>query len=304
MNSISRRDLIKGTLAVSAAGLLGSSFAQSANPAKNIRLADFGWSWEGQGFVGGAGISIFGLGEGAKYFGLNKVFNLWGPNNDLAMEKLRSFDEVVCEISPNRPIHCGERCMKSFYDPTPEKFLAEAENVAALSVKYRNIKGVYIDDTLGSDKASVLTPEFYASIYNTLKKANPDLKIWQLVYSRQLYKQDWAGFKSHMDVIKMSVWDSQEDLDLDRHVGRCREIFPDKPLVLNCYLWDYSSMKFSRGNFERGHAFSMDLLRVHWERVLRYLEAGKIHGYTILGARHIDGAPEQARWVRDFIAAN
>ncbi|HEY2934850.1 MAG TPA: hypothetical protein VGK99_24200, partial [Acidobacteriota bacterium] len=64
------------------------------------------------------------------------------------------------------------------------------------------------------------------------------------------------------------------------------------------------SMKFSRGNFERGHAFSMDLLRVHWERVLRYLEAGKIHGYTILGARHIDGAPEQARWVRDFIAAN
>src|SRR5437879_966376 len=136
MQAVSRRDLIKGIFTLPAAGWLSDSFAGSSQPTKPVKLADVGWSWEGQGFVGGAGLSIYGLGEGAEYFGLKKVFTLYRPNDELAMEKLRSFEEVICEISPNRPIHCGERCVESMYEPTPPKLLEEARNVANLSLKY------------------------------------------------------------------------------------------------------------------------------------------------------------------------
>ena len=311
MTSISRRDLIKGALALPAVGLLTNSLVRASEPEKRVRLADFGWSWEGQGFVGGAGLSIYGLGEGAKYFGLKKVFTLYRPNDEVAMNKLRSFDEVICEISSNRPMHCGERCVESLYDATPPKFLEEARNVADLSLKYPNLKGAYIDDTLGakrenddSDYADAITGELYASIYDTLKKTNPNLKLWALVFAEQLYKPDWAGFKPHMEVINLWVWSEKDLRNLDRHVDRCREIFPDKPISLGCFLWDYPSMNFKKGEFEKGHAVSMDLLKLQWESVLKYVASGKIDSYTILGAYQIDGAPEQARWVRDFIADN
>ena len=316
MISMSRRDLIKGALTVlPAMGPLGKSFAMTTQPKKSVRLADVGWTWEGQGFVGGAGLSIYGLGEGAEYFGLKKVFTLYRPNDELAMTKLRSFEEVICEISANRPMHCGERCVDSFFDfdPTSAKLLAEAKNVGEISAKYPNVKGGYIDDMLGKTEVDLslgksepggITADQYSSIYSTLKKANPHLKLWALVYSKQLYEQDWAGFKPHMEVINLWVWSEKDLRNLDRHVDRCHEIFPDKPISLGCFLWDYPSMNFNKGEFDKGHAVSMDLLKLQWESVLKYVASGKIDSYTILGAYLIDGAPEQARWVRDFIAAN
>jgi len=304
MRFMSRRDLLRGALMLPTAGQPSGSLARSSDTTKLRRLANFGWSWEGQGFTGGAGLSIYGLGEGAKYFGLHKAFNLFRPNDKLAMEKLRPFEEVVCEISPDRPIHCGERCVELLYDPTPGKFLWEAENLAEMSLRYRNINGAYVDETLGRDQPGPITPELYASIYSTLKKANPSLRLWALVYSEQLRDQDWTGLKPYMEVINLWVWDSSDLSNLEQYVERCRNIFPDKPLVLGCFLWDYPSMKFSRGDFEKGYPVPMDLLKLQWEHVLKYLEVGKIDGYTILGAYLIDRAPEQARWVRDFIAAN
>ena len=38
-----------------------------------MSMADVGWIWEGQGFDPGVYPSIFGVGEGAEYFGLRKV---------------------------------------------------------------------------------------------------------------------------------------------------------------------------------------------------------------------------------------
>ena len=315
MKRVSRRDLIKSALAVSASSVFGSAFTAFGGVTKPTRLADVGWSWEGQGMTGNPGLSIYGLGEGAEYFGLKKVFNCYRPNDGLAMEKLSSFEEVVCDITPNRRIHCGERCLDSLvslYDPTPaELLLAEAGSVGNLGLKYPNLKGAYIDETLGakrenddSDSEHAIKRELYVSIYDTLKKTNPNLKLWALVFAEQLYKPDWAGFKPHMEVINLWVWSEKDLRNLDRHVDRCREIFPDKPISLGCFLWDYPSMNFNKGEFDKGHAVSMDLLKLQWESVLKYVASGKIDSYTILGAYQIDGAPEQARWVRDFIAAN
>ncbi|HEY2934852.1 MAG TPA: twin-arginine translocation signal domain-containing protein [Acidobacteriota bacterium] len=304
MKSISRRDLIKGALAVPAAGLLSSSFAQSGNPAKAGRLADFGWSWEGQGLTGG-GLSIFGVGEGVEYWGLRRAFLMWHPSNELAMQKLRSLEEVICEISPSvKPIRCGENCVEMdslpAYGQRSEDLLKEVETVGRLSLTYPNINGVYLDDSLGrSDrKPNAVTPQLYASIHNTLTKANPKLKLWALVWTRQLYEEDWVGFKPYMDVIKLTMpWTTiEKDIpQLDRHIEKCREVFPTKPIVLGCNLYRFAPLM---------RPMPMELVKAQWERVLNYVRGGQINGYTILGTFLIDVAQEQARWIRDFIAAN
>ena len=298
--AISRRDLIHGALTLPAAGVLGGAWRKPTN------LASVGWSWEGFGFTGGAGLSIFGLGEGAEYFGLNKVFNMWRSNDELAMGKLRQFEEVVCEISSTRPLRCGPNCQQSHYVGTPEALLKETQNLVRLSKNHPNITGAYIDDTLGPPerKPDAITEETLASTFQRLKQADPDLKLWSLVFSNQLYKQDFAAFKPYMDVINLWVWSAEGLSDLDRHIDRCGELFPDKPITLGCFLWDFPSMKYSRGNFVKGHAVPMDLLKLQWQLLLKYVVKGTISGYTILAAFLIDAAPEQARWVRDFIAAN
>src|SRR2546426_5170544 len=66
MLSISRRELLKQASMLPAAAALGSLTAQAGKPG---RMLSTGWSWEGHGFTGGVGgLSIFGVGEGAKYW--------------------------------------------------------------------------------------------------------------------------------------------------------------------------------------------------------------------------------------------
>ena len=97
-----------------------------------------------------------------------------------------------------------------------------------------------------------------------------------------------------MDVINLWVWNAKDLPNLDRYVDQCREVFPGKPINLGCYLRYYPAVS----------PVPLDLLRVQWEHVLKYVQAGTITGYSILAACLIDGQREQAAWVRDFIARN
>lgn len=310
--SRSRRDLLKSSLALPVLGISRrnanaepAAWGDTADSAPKGLMAESGWCWEGQGYTG-AGWSIFGVGEGARYFGLDKAFHLWRRNDDLVMEKLRPMKEVVCEITATRPLRCGPYCVQAHYDSSPDALLREAANVAQLSQRYANLTGAYIDDTLGRPgrKPNAITPELWRKVYGTLKKGNPRLKLWALVFANQLMEEDWADFKSMMDVIHLWVWDSKDLPRLDGYIERCHKLFPGKPVNVGCFLWDYPSMKYSRGNYEKGHAVPMELLEFQWRRVRDYLASGAIAGYAILGAYLIDYVREQVVWVRDFIAAN
>jgi len=299
MNRVSRRDLFTGALKLSAAGALWSSFAKPVTAP--TKLSRFGWAWEGQGLDDPMAPSIYGVGEGAQYFGLKKAVYMYHPNSEAAMQKLDRLEEVVCDITKWVSSACGYGCVQLRYDEQTiwngdRRPLDEARIVRALSLTHHNIGGAFFDDTLSSvkPKRGAVSPEDYASINAELKKGNAPLKLWARVHSEQLYAEDWAGFKPHMDVINLWVQNSKDLTNLDRYVDRCRQVFPGKPLVLGCYLWNYPTKS----------PMPLDLLRLQWERVLNYVNAGKIDGYTIFGTYLIDAAQEQARWVRNFIAAN
>ena len=98
-------------------------------------MADAGWCWDGQGINGDWTLSIFGVGEGTKWFGLRKCCFMFHPNTEMAMEKLRDMDEVVCEISKweyqkvEHPEYKGLGApMRQYHDGTIQRKQHEAES--------------------------------------------------------------------------------------------------------------------------------------------------------------------------------
>ena len=270
MGRVSRRDLIKSTVAIAITG----SLIDRKLPNRTGKLADKGWVWEGQAINRFVMPSIFGLGEGAKYFGLNKIVYMFQPNTRLAMEKLRSFDQVVCDISKWKFRGQADNSVLKYHDGQISTKLEEARTVGQLSQQFPNVIGAFDDDLLGAIKQEHTTPEQYEQVYRELKRSNPKLKLWSVVYSHELDPQNWIGFTPYMDVISFWVWDVKDLANLDRYIDQCRTNFPNKLLNLGCYLRNYPTQS----------PMPMDMLKFQWERVLKYLDAGAIDGYSIIAS--------------------
>ncbi len=260
-----------------------------------MNIRDVGWVWEGQGLNSpGVVPSIFGIGDGCRYFGLSRAWYMFHPNDELAMNKLSWLDEVVCDIT--KWIFCDIEVpgIANAWDNLPASVQREAALVGDLSTRFPNITGAVHDDMWHIVNQEDFTPDQYAEVYTALKNANPDLKLWTVVYDYELGPDDWAGFEQFMDVISLWVWKSENLVNLDEYIARCRDKFPDKPLIMGCYLREY----------ELARGVPMEMLKLQWETLLRHLEAGTVDGYSILGMTEISLHQEQANWIRDFIAAN
>jgi hypothetical protein len=249
--------------------------------------------WEGQGIDPGVPLSVFGAGEGARWFGLSRAVFLFHANTPLALGKMRLLDEVVCDISKWKWRWGEGKRFQPYIDAALETVRKEAEDVSRLSLDFGNVTGAIHDDMKGLADHEGYTAADYAPVYEAVKQHNPSLKLWTVVYMEELQPESWAGYERFIDVVHL--WARPADIpEIDRYVDRCRALFPTKPINLGCYLRDYSLAA----------PLPMDLLRHQWERIPGYLERGLIDGYAILGSVLIDGHQEQATWVRDFIAAN
>jgi hypothetical protein len=289
--TLSRRDLIRGTISLAATATLTPATTEAAP--RSRKMADAGWCWDGQGFNGGVNPSIFGAGEGTRWFGLQRCCFMFHPNTPLAMEKLRGFKEVVCEISKWKVRRC-ENGVAHYLDGSIQTKAEEAANVSRLSRRHPLITGAIDDDLLGIIKREKIAPEQYGAVHRALKSDNPKLKLWTVVYTHELKKESWAGFEPYMDVVNLWEWNAAKLPDLPLNVALCRELFPGKPINIGCYLRDFTLLD----------GVPMERLKAQWEFVRKALRDGTIQGYSILGGFLIDMHPEQATWVRDFIKAN
>ena len=73
--------------------------AARPEPSGKASFRDVGWVWEGQGIDRGVPPSIYGLGQGARYFGLSRANYLFHPNDEHALRLLSDYKEVTCDIS-------------------------------------------------------------------------------------------------------------------------------------------------------------------------------------------------------------
>jgi hypothetical protein len=257
-----------------------------------MEMKDLGWVWEGQGLDPGVNPSIYGVGEGASYFGMDRACYMFHPNDELAMEKLGHLKEVVCDISKWKWRRTEDGGAAHWVDASPSSVKAEAARVSSLSNKYPNVTGAIHDDMKGLTSKEGYAPGQYSEIYHALKKDNPRLKLWAVVYTHELDPSDWEAYMPFIDVVNLWVWEARNLPSLEEDLPRCKEIFPDKPIVLGCYLRDYPTRS----------PVPVEMVELQWDFLLAHLETEEIDGYSILGTVLIDGHQEQARWIRDFIA--
>ncbi len=299
MSDFSRRDLLKGMAAVpivAAAEVTLPSVVGVTEPQRNRsrKLADYGWIWEGQGFNRYLHPSIYGVGEGVEYFGLNKAVFMYHVNSEVAMQKLSFCSEVICEISKWKVKGQDDNSILKYHDGQIETKLEEARNLAELSAKFPHLKGGYDDDLMGMIKRVGFSAKEYGPVYRELKMRKPNMKLWSVVYSHELEEKKWAEFAPYMDVISFWIWKKEDLPDLDQHLARCREVFPGKPISMGCYLRDWPSRT----------AMPTHMLKHQWERVVKYLQDGLVQNFEIIEGMLIDWYPEPSKWVKDFIKAN
>jgi hypothetical protein len=295
MSNLSRRQLFQKSLTASAtSGLSGSISIKSVSGKPAPRsLAEVGWVWEGQGLDPGVYPSIFGVGEGSKYFGLSRAVFIFHPTTELALEKLRNLKEIVCDISKWKFRRNNDGGTANWVDGSPPIVREEAAHLSRLSLSYPNVTGGFHDDMRGLLARHNYGPDQYKQIYDALRSHNKKLKLWAVVYTHEL-DEDWGPYLPYIDVVNLWVWESKNLPQLDRHIARCQEMFPGKPINMGCYLRDYTLRA----------AVPMDHLEFQWEKVLEGVSKGTLSGYSILAAVLIDVHAKEARWVRDFIAAN
>jgi len=255
---------------------------------------ELGWVWEGQGIDPKVPPSIYGLGQGARYFGLSRVNFLFHPNDVHALRLLQDYDEVACDISKwgwewNAD---GRPACKANSDAATVK--AEGENVARLARQFPNVTGAYCDDLLGLMKQFKYGPNEFGNIRSAIRNVNPAIKVWTVVYTHEFAQADfWTGMRPHIDVVTLWIWDSDNIGRMPQYVDQCRRLFPDKPIVMGVYLRDYGKVA----------PIPVDRVTSQMEGIAALIGKGKLAGYSILGAVLIDGHRPQADAVRDFIAA-
>lgn len=296
----SRRRFLRKA-AAGAAGLAALASRAQAAPGDAIAehsgkptFRDLGWVWEGQGIDPQVPPSIYGLGQGARYFGLSRVNFLFHPNDVHALRLLQDYDEVTCDITKwgwewntdGRPV-CRPKS-------DPATIQSEGENVARLAEQFPNVTGVYCDDLLGLMKRYKFGPQEFGNIRAAIRSANPKLKLWTVVYTHELEQADfWTEMRPHIDVVTLWIWKSENIGHMAEDVERCRRVFPDKPIVMGVYLRDYTKVA----------PIPVDLVKRQMEGVADLIRKDKLAGYSILAAVLIDGHRPQADAVRDFIAA-
>ena len=255
---------------------------------------DVGWVWEGQGIDPQVPPSIYGLGQGARYFGLSRANFLFHPNDAHALRLLADYDEVTCDISKwgwewnadGRPV-----CKAT---SSPAILQQEGEIVARLAQQFRNVTGVYCDDLLGLMRQFKFGPHEFSRARSAIRDANSKLKLWSVVYTHELAERDfWTEMQPHMDVITLWIWNSDDIAQMPEYVEQCRRLFPDKPIMMGVYLRDYT----------KAAPVPVDTVRRQMEGIADLVGKDRLAGYSILAAVLIDGHRPQADAVRDFIAA-
>lgn len=150
------------------------------------------------------------------------------------------------------------------------------------------------DMTSGSTTITREKVEQIASISTNLKKHNPALELFGVVYQHELAEKDFSEILPYLDGVNLWFWSQEKLLELEKSVDHCRYHFPGKKILLGLFLHDY-------GTADAGALPELLLYQLKGARAM--LGSGKIDGLVILGDREILKWPEQAAVVRGFLEA-
>jgi hypothetical protein len=161
--------------------------------------------------------------------------------------------------------------------------------VRRLAAAHPQIEGVLLDDmsSLGIDHG--FKPAHIRSVRELLADTHEQVKVWGVVYTMNLDREAIADYIRELDVISLWVWHAKDIPQIADTVALLRNRFPDKPIVLGLYLYDYGG----------GQRMPLELLEQQCATALRLAHAGDIEGMVFLTITDdADTVSWTANWVR------
>jgi len=179
----------------------------------------------------------------------NVVFFHPGDHESGLLADLSGFDKVVCNVGD--PMTLDDAKGQT----------AKAERLGVLSRDFPNIVGAIVDDFSSGIKTGRMSVDTMAGTYAALKEANPALKLLAVIYTMH-FDLDLTPYLPYFDVVNLWIWRSSDVPHLEEYMETARKLFPDKPIQLGLYLYDYG---------ETHETLPMDLVKFEFERAIGYL---------------------------------
>lgn len=172
----------------------------------------------------------------------------------------------------------------------PGEFVYEKRiaQVRKLADQYPQMEGVLLDDmsSLGIDKG--FKPEHIRHVRELLPGKYRSVKVWGVVYTMNFNRPNMNDYIKELDVINLWTWHAKDVVNLEQNVAHLERLFPQKPIVVGLYLYDYGG----------GRRMPLDLHRQQCETALKLAHAGRVQGIVFLT---IKNDPNTVGWTANWV---
>lgn len=148
---------------------------------------------------------------------------------------------------------------------------ADLEPFIAIAKKHPNIVGCIMDDFMNEKRIGLFSPDDLARFKTTIQeRVRRKIALWTVIYTQEISDRVQNHIRQ-CDVATLWTWWAHLLTDLEENYEKLRRIFPYKPILAGCYLWDYGNRR----------ELPDELMRHQLDTYYRWLKAGKIDGVIL-----------------------
>jgi hypothetical protein len=171
---------------------------------------------------------------------------------------------------------------------TQEGSLKTAKWIAELSLKHKEIMGLYLNDFYDEIEDGHRTMEQWREIIAAAKSVNPDLDLWAPHYphrgnENRAYDFDYQG-------VIFNIWDPRNIEGAERYLTQAEAQHKGKVMLAGLYL----DSGARRGRWLTEEEFR-NLLRLY----ISHINAGKLDGLRVFCACQLAERPEYVQWAKE-----
>jgi len=241
-----------------------------------------------------------------KYLGAGKTFYMNSMFNP----------DYIRKYFPETEQDCFDNCIDNRLSDAHMKLLADipevyctlehggreksARKIAELSLKYKNIKGINLDDFNNGGPDTAMTPEELKQLRTLIRSINPELKIAIVTYSHFPVDQQIAPFAEYVDIVSRWCWVASQDYwdNYEKDIKAVRKALgPNKKIIQGIYIHDFGS------NMKCQYPVPLEVFKKSIRTICRASYDGLIDGFIIPQAGWFSAEThyEHISWMKNYL---
>jgi hypothetical protein len=171
----------------------------------------------------------------------------------------------------------------------PYDYADRIDRVRRLVVQYPRLEhGVILDDLSTGQMDHGFKPEHIRRMRQEISKRCPAVRIWGVIYTMSFDRPNLGDYVKELDVLNLWTWHAKDTVNLEKNVAYCERKYPDKPIVVGLYMYDYGDNR----------RIPMELHKRQCETALKLAHAGRIRGIIFLS---VSDDPEVVGWTAEWV---